>query len=271
MKFGKIILNSFKYPFINLKGLLFVCFLFALNLIFSFGIYLKNEYVMVLGLISTMIVCFILPGYLLSVIKRGCEESSESPKFDIKKNFIDTLNLIVLSIVYDIIPWLIIFVLFMSLGIHFFTGFFNSPANGLNVLFIHFGIILILAVIVMIIFAIFKYIATARLAYYDSLTEALSFKKVFNDIKQIGILKIIGLIILMMILFAIVHGVSIFILSISFVGILLSSCILAPIVSLIFSYSLGLLYSNNSHDYGEIEDLDQFEKEIEYLKYRRIT
>lgn len=275
MKFGQILLNSFKYPFIDLKGLLYFCLLFVLSVIFNLGIYFENEYVMILGIITLIIFYFILPGYLLSVVKNGCNELSEIPKINVIKSFVDTFQLIILSIVYQIIPTLVFLILLMSLGVHFVTGFINSPINGLNVLLLHFGVILFVSLVVFFIFEILRYIATARLAYFDSLTEALSFKKVFSDLKQIGILKTIGVAFIVILLLCAIHSVSLLLFTIPYVGFLIYSCIIIPIISLIYSYSLGLLYSNVQGDiFGDDfddEDLKQFEKEIEYLKYGRIN
>ena len=40
-----------------------------------------------------------------------------------------------------------------------------------------------------------------------------------------------------------------------------------PIIYLIYNYSLGLLYSDLSQDDETDDDLDKFERELQYLKY----
>ena len=59
---------------------------------------------------------------------------------------------------------------------------------------------------------------------------------------------------------------------IPYVGFIFYFVIVAPIITLVFYYSLGLLYSN-SDDWdksGDWADFEKFEKEIEYLKYGRL-
>ena len=96
MKFSRIISNSFKYPFSG-KELIFSFLLFVLAIILPLGFISDNNIVMILGLISLIIFIFILPGYMLSVVKNGTKESFKIPKVSLKKNFIDTLKLIVLD------------------------------------------------------------------------------------------------------------------------------------------------------------------------------
>ena len=114
MKFSRIISNSFKYPFSG-KELIFSFLLFVLAIILPLGFISDNNIVMILGLISLIIFIFILPGYMLSVVKNGTKESFKIPKVSLKKNFIDTLKLIVLDIVYSIIP-VILFLILIPVG-----------------------------------------------------------------------------------------------------------------------------------------------------------
>ena len=135
MKFSRIISNSFKYPFSG-KELIFSFLLFVLAIILPLGFISDNNIVMILGLISLIIFIFILPGYMLSVVKNGTKESFKIPKVSLKKNFIDTLKLIVLDIVYSIIP-VILFLILIPVG-----AVMSLSVNDLNSFLVQWGLIL---------------------------------------------------------------------------------------------------------------------------------
>ena len=185
MKFSRIISNSFKYPFSG-KELIFSFLLFVLAIILPLGFISDNNIVMILGLISLIIFIFILPGYMLSVVKNGTKESFKIPKVSLKKNFIDTLKLIVLDIVYSIIP-VILFLILIPVG-----AVMSLSVNDLNSFLVQWGLILGIIVIVFFIFSILQFIATARLAHYDSLSKAVDFTQSYRDLRNIGVLKVLG-------------------------------------------------------------------------------
>lgn len=128
------------------------------------------------------------------------------------------------------------------------------------------GITLIVVSIVRWIFSLLTLIANARLANSNSLIEALKIHKVILDIKKIGFLKFLGWYVVMGILIGLVSLIAGFVLFVPYVGFIAYSCIIMPIIYLIYSYSLGLLYSDLS-DETEEDDLDRFERELQYLKY----
>ena len=101
--------------------------------------------------------------------------------------------------------------------------------------------VLALRMVYMIVPAFF---AKARLAYLDSLSEALKINRVIGDIRNIGIFNIIKWLIAMAILMVVISFVSSFVLTIPYVGFLIDVCIIIPIMESIANYSLGLLYSN---------------------------
>ena len=104
-----------------------------------------------------------------------------------------------------------------------------------------------------LIFEFFLFFAKARLAYFNSLREALNIKKVIGDIRSIGIVNIIKWLIVMAILLNAVTFVSSFVISIPYVGFLIYICIVIPIIESIANYSLGLLYSNIARNYGDLD------------------
>ena len=85
---------------------------------------------------------------MLSVVKNGTKESFKIPKVSLKKNFIDTLKLIVLDIVYSIIP-VILFLILIPVG-----AVMSLSVNDLNSFLVQWGLILGIIAIVFFIFSI---------------------------------------------------------------------------------------------------------------------
>lgn len=121
------------------------------------------------------------------------------------------------------------------------------------------GLILIIVVGTYLIFEFLLFFAKARLAYFNSLSEALKIHKVVIDIKNIGIINIIKWIIVMAILMIVVSYVSSFVMLIPYVGFLIYMVIVIPILESIGNYSLGLIYSNIARNE---DNLVKFERRI---------
>lgn len=274
MNFGDIISNSVKYPFEDLKNLGFVCLLFVLLLILPIGIIIKNPITMAIGAAGLLVFILITPGYKILVIKSGINQSSNIPSIKVGRSIINTLKLLVLKICYVAIPSIIALIILL-----FATGLLNYPVvifksmPNLTFTFDLIGrflnaiwITLMVTSIVRLIFSLLSYIAQARLANSNSLIEALKIHKVILDIKEIGFFKFIGWYIVMGILLAIISIIAGFVLFVPYVGFIIYLCIVMPIIYLIYNYSLGLLYSDFSYDEDD-DDLDKFERELQYLKY----
>jgi hypothetical protein len=161
-----------------------------------------------------------------------------------------------------IVPALMFFIVLVTLG--------PASVAELKNLQIHtflaaVGVMIVLIVITYIIFEFLLFFAKARLAYFNSLTEALKINKVITDIRNIGIIKIIKWIIVMAILMSAISFVASFVTAIPYVGFLIYICIIIPLIESIGNYSLGLIYSNIAENNDN--DLDRFEREIQLLKY----
>ena len=260
MNVGKIVSNSVKYPFRNIKKLPILFILFILAAIIPIGMIFDNRYVTIFGGVAFLLFLLIAPGYLFSMVDIGLNESSAMPSLNFAKNIYDSIRLLVLRIAYMIVPALVFFIAFSIFG--------SSVMGMLTELKIHnfifsFILIVLVVLIVYIIFEILLFFAKARLAYLNSLSEALKMHKVVGDIRKIGVFNIIKWIIFMAILMIVVSFVSSWIIAIPYVGILIYICIVIPTLESIGNYSLGLLYSNIVDD----NDLGKFEREIESLKY----
>ena len=260
MNVGKIVSNSVKYPFRNIKKLpiLFALFIFAA--IIPIGMIFDNRYVTIFGVIAFFLFLLIAPGYLFSMVNIGLNESAVMPSLSFARNIYDSIRLLVLRIVYMIVPALAFFIFMSTVGM---SGIDMLTHFNLQGFFITFFLIGLLILIIYILFEVLLFFAKARLAYLNSLTEALKMHKVVGDIRKIGVFNIIKWLIFMAVLMIVVSFVSSWIMAIPYVGFLIYICVVIPTLESIGNYSLGLLYSNIVED----NDMVKFEKEVEMLKY----
>lgn len=260
MNVGKIVSNSVKYPFRNIKKLpiLFALFIFAA--IIPIGMIFDNRYITIFGVIAFFLFLLIAPGYLFSMVNIGLNESAVMPSLSFARNIYDSIRLLVLRLVYMIVPALAFFIFMSTVGMSGVDMLANFNIQGFFITFILIGLVLL---IIYILFEVLLFFAKARLAYLNSLTEALKMHKVIGDIRKIGVFNIIKWLIFMAVLMIVVSFVSSWIMAIPYVGFLIYICIVIPTLESIGNYSLGLLYSNIVDD----NDMVKFEKEVEMLKY----
>jgi len=245
MDVGKIVSNSVKYPFRNIKKLPILFILFILAAIVPIGMISDIRYVTTFGVIAFFIFILITPGYLFSFIKIGVHESSVMPSLSFTKNIYDTVRLFVLRVVYMIVPALVFFIVFSTLGTSSIGMLQNLDVRSF---ILTAGLSLIIVLITYILFEILLFFAKARLAYLNSLTEALNMYKVVLDIRRIGVFNILKWLVFMAILLIAVSFISSWILAIPYVGFLIYIGIVIPTLESIGNYSLGLLYSNIDDD-----------------------
>ena len=268
MQFGEIFSDSLKYPLSDYAKWLIVGVIVLIcgldRVLIQFGIF-NSTLNLILHIVS-LLASILLLGYGLSVIKNGIELNEGLPDFDWTKNFVDGIKYAIVTFVYYIIPAIITTI------VAFITGYgplskiltesnlqkfmaLNgtvTQADILNIvpeevwasLFTAIAITAIVALILFIIFAIFQYIAVCRLAKYESLGEAFSFKEVYSDIREIGILKILGFIIVAFIISSIIGAVFSLVAAIPFVGIIIAPVVGYSFIALFNDRALGLLYSD---------------------------
>ena len=177
----------------------------------------------VIGLIVFIIILFLVEGYALDIIKYGIERRTDSPGIDIGRQIANAIKLVVVSIVYYIIPVIIIFVLSLILKT---------------------WLIAVIAIILFIVFALAHFMAKCRLAKTDDLGAALAIGEAIGDISRVGFAKII---ILVLIVAVILMLIAIVVALFSKINSTLGSIILG-IASVYFSFfynrAIGLLYSD---------------------------
>ena len=261
MDVGKIVSNSLKYPFRNIKKLPILFMLFVLVALIPIGMVLDNRYILICGFIAFFIFILFVPGYLFSMVRIGIHESAVFPSLTFGNTIYDSIRLWVLRMAYMIVPALVFFISLSTVGMSSLNLIYEFKIPSF---ILAFGLVLLLVLVVYIIFEVLLFFAKARLAYLDSLTEALKINRVLSDIRNIGIFNIIKWLIIMAILMIVVSVVSSWIIAIPYVGLLIYIGIVLPILESIGNYSLGLLYSNiarNSNDLSRIErELNELNK-----------
>lgn len=261
MDVGKIVSNSLKYPFRNIKKLPILFMLFVLVALIPIGMVLDNRYILICGFIAFFIFILFVPGYLFSMVRIGIHESSVFPSLTFGNTIYDSIRLWILRMAYMIVPALVFFISLSTVGMSSLNLIYEFKIPSF---ILAFGLVLLLVLVVYIIFEVLLFFAKARLAYLDSLTEALKINRVLSDIRNIGIFNIIKWLIIMAILMIVVSVVSSWIIAIPYVGLLIYLGVVLPILESIGNYSLGLLYSNiarNSNDLSRIErELNELDK-----------
>ena len=201
MSLSQIITDSIKYPFSDLKKFAIVGVIALLagisNVFPTLGV--DNGAVLLIGIVISLIFALILSGFGLSVIKKAVGHADEIPDIDPVNNFIDGIKVLVISIVYFLIPFIITLILAMITG---------AIGAGL-----------------------------------DNVVAAFNFGEIFEDIKNIGILKILALIIIAIIIIIIASIIASVFALIPFVGIIIAEILVGAFVVLFYNRAIGLLYA----------------------------
>ena len=177
----------------------------------------------VVGIIVFILLLFLIEGYGLDIVKFGIERRADGPGIDFGRQVSNAVKLLIVSIVYYVVPAVIIFIL----------G-----------LFLRDWIMTIISLILVILFALANFMAKCRLAKSDSLGEALAIGEAIGDISRVGLGKLLATVILVVIIAVIIVVLIGIIGSISdIVGDILFGIFL---VYLVFFYNraIGLLYSD---------------------------
>lgn len=181
---------------------------------------------------SIILICY--AGYSVNVTKRGIDNSNDIPSYDFKNNLIDGLKLFVVFLVYFIIPTIITLALLIVFGL--IGAGFRQILGSL-------GIWAVIAVIIFVIFGIFGVVGQARYAISRSIGDAINIWEVVEDVKRIGILKIILFLIveyILLIVYVLILGV---VTVVPTIGTMIADVIFGGFLVLFINYGVGLLYS----------------------------
>ena len=241
MEIGDILSKSFKYPLNNGTQFMKVAVLYLLLIVPVFFsvlmiIFANSSAILVSAIIT--IICYlifalIMGGYFLSVMKEGISSSNLMPEYDFSKNIVDSIKVWVLGLLFSLIPGIIIGILLLIV-----TKFASSETVFGGIICIAF-----IALILEIIFRMFLSISLLRLANYDSLSEALNFSAIKEDLRAIGIGNLIVLLIVLGIISGAILFITGFLMFIPIVGTIIYMMFIVPYVYLVVCYGLGLMYS----------------------------
>ena len=237
MGVGDIIGDALVYPFSNIKALVLYAVLGIIAGIIGGAAVLSIATAMtstgaagfafsglsIVGVIVFILILFLIEGYGLDIIKYGIERRADSPGIDFGRQVSNAVKLIVVSIVYYIVPAIIVFIL----------G-----------LFLRDWILLIITIILFIVFALANFMAKCRLAKTDNLGDALAIGEAIGDISRVGLGKIIATVVVIFVILVIVAFIIGLISSVSdIVGSVLLG-IFAVYFVFFYNRAIGLLYSD---------------------------
>jgi hypothetical protein len=237
MGVGDIIGDALAYPFSNIKALVLYAVLGIIAgiiggaAILSIATAFSSQGLAgfafsglsIVGIIVFILILFLIEGYGLDIIKYGIERRADSPRIDFGRQVSNAIKLIVVSIVYYIIPAIIILIL----------G-----------LFLRDWILTIISIILVIVFALANFMAKCRLAKTDDLGDALAIGEAIGDITRVGLGKIIATVV---VIFVVLIVVAFIIGLISSASDIIGSILLGIFsVYFVFFYNraIGLLYSD---------------------------
>lgn len=269
----EIIKDAFIFPSKNMGILLIYVILSILVAFFStMGILVYILGIVVpecfmwggLAVILSMLIGWVMSGYLISVVKSGIDLDDKVPEFDWWENFITGFYSFVVSIVYFIIPALIVAVVGFMTNVYgnimlvyheiikqtvtVYAGnssvvAFDAIAHALVNLVFSLVVTMTVALILFVIFSFIQAMAEARLANTGSLGEALNVYEAAKDIKRIGIGKVVILIVLVILVICVVQMILSAIFNV--VPILsILSIIIIPYLVFFAQRAVGLLYSD---------------------------
>ena len=176
-----------------------------------------------LGFVVAAVIVFIISGYGLDIIKSGIQRSGNGPSIDPLRQLLNGLKLFIVSIVYYIIPFIIVSILSI---------------------FLRDWIMLIITFILYVIFGLALFMAQCRLAKTEDLGNALAIGEAIGDISRVGIVNLlIFVVITLAIVFILILVCALIANWNSYVGGIILG-IVGVYISFFIYRATGLLYSN---------------------------
>ena len=183
------------------------------------------------------LVNWIVLGYAARVL-REAPTSEAPPKLEKYSNlFVDGARVSIASLIYMIVPLILIVAGAVSMG----AGFFGSEATGLMLGGL--GIVLLLVgILLAFVFLIFLGVGIAHMVKTEKFGKAFAFGEILNIIRRIGWGKYLSWAIVTIIIAIVISGLSGIV---PYVGWLLSA-IISPFLSVFIFRSLGDLYNDGA-------------------------
>ncbi len=255
MKMREIIVDSAKYPLLNLKSLFSLGFLilmgsFLLSQYFDFNGFFGGK-LSFTGALSIILLTFLVlaittlleSGYTFRIIEKSLMGIEKPPKLN---NFFSMfkhgINEIIIAIIYFLVP-LIIFI--MVLDAIFTQINLGLPLLSENIIILFIILLIFLLFISDILFTV----AIPHMAFKGgSFKEAFRFLEIFKKIKQIGLKRLlIGYIIIVLGLVAVGWPILEEIIeSANIVGFVIAELIIAPYILIFYARFIALIYKSPS-------------------------
>jgi uncharacterized protein DUF4013 len=263
MNIKELFQDSLSYPIKDIDKLLTLGVLFffdaLVSLLPSITMALnQNIATKILYFISNIIgilIIFVAIGYSLSLVKDTINNSNEIPSLNIVKNVIDGIKVVIVSIMYLILPIVIILVISYLIGIYdfiiqniinyFYFGsgiLLNGSSYLLSSTYQNIIILTIISLVLLLIVSVILSIAIARLANTNSLKYALNIKGVLSDISKIGWMNYLSYYVVFILILVLILTVTTVISIIPFIGILMLFLLILPFIFLFSGRFLGMVY-----------------------------
>ena len=275
MEIIDIIKEAFIFPSQNLEKLaIYIALMFVMGILAVGGVFtgvfavVNNSLYFILTailVIVAILVSFIISGYQIGIVKSGIDQVDDAPSFDWLNDLVTGIKLLVVSIVYFIIPTIIVAIMALVTNIpgqliEIGKQVSVSPANATAVasgampiatisdaaaasLGTSIAITTIIGFVLFIIFAFLHTMAEARLANTGSLSDAVNVVEAFKDITRIGVGKVIAVILLSIIVVAVIQGILGYIYG-QIPQLSIISIIVTPYFAFFTNRVTGLLYSD---------------------------
>ncbi|MCL2156606.1 MAG: DUF4013 domain-containing protein [Methanobrevibacter sp.] len=265
MKVVKLFEDALIYPTKEWKKLLILGIFFLImgifNILTLFGIPLKNyldiNVLNIISLILIMIISLIISGYTLSITRSTINNVERSvPEFEWVKNIIDGIKVIILTIIYYIIPVLIVLIaLYVTGTFDIIIQLINTYAasGSINPILESIStmdnpkilIVIVIASFLYILFSLLFLIGKAVLAETNSLTAAGNMIDIFKKIGKISWKDYLIWFVIFVAISYILIFLSELIAVIPLIGIIIVTLFINPYVEIFSARTLGLIYNES--------------------------
>jgi hypothetical protein len=262
MKIRSIFKESLCFPLQNLNKLMILGLLFiiinSISLFPLIGATLNstgfNGIFRIFVLVLKIIFMIIVLGYSVNIVKQTYMSLNKLPEFNFYENFINGIKVICIAIIYSIIPLIltiavglfngtIIFILDLTkrfildiTGIPTMISYLLSSPFSTQVI-----TIFSIAIILFILFGLIAFIGILRFVREDKLSSAFEFDEIINTIKKITWKNYLTWWVIFALLITAMLIVTGVIMTIPFVGLIITTFIFYPFITVFISKAIGLI------------------------------
>ncbi|WP_295115913.1 DUF4013 domain-containing protein [uncultured Methanobrevibacter sp.] len=266
MDLREMIMDAIKYPINDNRKFLIFCALIVImslsTIVPSYGV--KNDTVNMVLTLITIIVAFVVLGYLIEVLKGGTVGETTLPDLDYVKHFILGIKAMILDIIYFLIPLIITIIVASASGLFssFTTIVYSAigamekgaqnataimaaiPKSSIATFNNALTVTLVIGIVLFVIFSLLSFTAIVRYAKTGSGIEGLRFREILKDMQKVGVLNIIVSLIVIYVIALLLTLVIVVIGLIPYIGVFIGIFIGVPFILLFMYRAVGLLYAD---------------------------